>query len=666
MRAPLGRRVAARPTLIVIGVAALVVPFFAGSAFADPSNSRSIVAGSKPAWAATASVVGTPSAATKISFNVVLPLRDAAGAARLAAAVSDPTNAKYGHYVSAAQFNASYAPTDAQVAKIKDFLAGAGLAVTGVAPGNRWVAATGTARQVESAFATKLRNYRYKGRTIREPSTSLSVPRRIAGLVSGIVGVGTESLLRRPAIATSGSTGPTKPFTAPGNATATPDSTPPAPVNCAKFWNQVEQTGPTAYGSKKFATDNCGYSPAQLRGAYGVQASVSAGNTGRGVTVAIIDAYASPTMLADANGYSTFQGEPKFATGQYNETTFTPFNDQTECGGETGWNQEESLDVEAVHGLAPGATVQYIGAQNCDTGLDDATNYVIQNQIATIVSNSYGDLGEDIPSDEVASEHAMFVQAAAEGIGFYFSSGDDGDNVAINGTPHPEPDYPASDPMVTAVGGTSLAINSSKGYQFETSWGDDVDTVNFATTPATYSHALPGPFAFGGGGGVSALFAEPAYQKSAVPTSLAKLNGGAAMRVVPDIAAIADPELGYLIETGGVRGDIGGTSLACPVIAGLQALASQGRIVPIGFANPVLYSLGLASGAFHDVKAPASPTAIMTETGSALLTLGKDSSLTATSGYDDSTGPGSPNGLTFLLGERLLSSRPLPGVPHAP
>jgi subtilase family serine protease len=177
---------------------------------------------------------------------------------------------------------------------------------------------------------------------------------------------------------------------------------------------------------------------------------------------------------------------------------------------------------------------------------------------------------------------------------------------------------------------------------------------------------LAGYFQFGGGGGVSRLFTQPSYRASTVPSSLAKLNGSTAMRVVPDVAAVADPELGFLIDYQGTLGITGRTSLACPVVAGLPAVASQGRMVPIGFANPELYALGQSSGAFHDVRAPTSTVAMMTTSGSALVTLNKDTSLTATTGYDDTTGPGSPNGLNYILDQRLLSSRHLGGFQHAP
>ena len=649
MRLSNAGRVHVRRAMVMFGAVVLTVPLIANSAFSAPSGGRTTIAGSTPSWAQTAPAVGAPSASTRISFNVVLPLRDAAGAAQVAAAVSDPKSSSYGHYLSAASFNAAYAPTATSVAKVEAYLKGAGISVTGVASGNRWIQASGTVSQVNAAFSTTLRNYRYKGKTLRAPAGNLSVPRSIAGLISGFVGVSQDNALRTPSSVKPAGGAVT-------DAQGPSDALPPAAL-CSTYWDQHEQIAPLAYGKTSFPTPNCGYTAKQVRTAYGIQSAVSSGDTGRGVTVAIVDAYASSSMEADANQLSAMQGEPQFKPGQYTETVMGPFTLQDECSGEFGWNEEESLDVEAVHGEAPGANIHYVGAANCDTGLDDALNYIVQNHTASIVSNSWGNLGEQGLGDEVATEHSIFVQAAAEGIGMYFSSGDDGDNTVV-GDPIAEADFPASDPMVTAVGGTDLAINSNGSYKFETSWGDDLASVNTATSPSSYAEPVPGDFLFGGGGGVSRLFTEPAYQKLAVPPKLAKLNGKTAMRVVPDISALGDPETGFLIaiSDGGpfTTVQIGGTSLSAPTIAGIQAVASQGRFFPIGFANPLLYVLGLTGLAFHDVKPPATTQALITKSGASLLTLGDDSSLTSTKGYDDTTGLGSPNGSFFLLGEKLL------------
>jgi subtilase family serine protease len=333
---------------------------------------------------------------------------------------------------------------------------------------------------------------------------------------------------------------------------------------------------------------------------------------------------------------------------------FTPFQLQDECGGEEGWNGEETLDVEAVHSLAPGAKVQYVGARDCDQGIDEAINWVIQHQAANIVSNSYGNLGEDVPASEIAKEHAMLVQAAAQGIGFYFSSGDSGDEVTIGNTLSAQPDYPASDSFATAVGGTSLAVDAANQYQFETGWGTDIARVDYTKTPAAYTAPPPGSFRFGAGGGTSTVFAQPKYQKDKVPAALSRQFGGAPMRVSPDVAAVADPYTGFAIgETVGGKfqlSAIGGTSLACPVFAAIQALASTGRHTAIGFANPLLY--GLKSSVYHDVVPQRTPVAVATPSGSALVTFDRDSTLSTSFGYDNVTGLGSPRGGALLSAER--------------
>jgi subtilase family serine protease len=636
-----------RRALATLGATALVVPFLgSGAAMAAPD--RVTVPGTSPSWAQPAKATGTPAASDSVTFAVALPLRDAAGADRLAQDLTDPNSETYGNYLTAAQFNARFAPTDAAVARVKSFLAGQGITVTGVADGNRWVAANGSVAQVNKAFGTVLRTYAWDGKQLKAPSTPVSVPASVAGDVAQVTGLDDGALLRHPfnkSVSDAGSSASPQ--------AVQPGATRPPASTCSTYWGQHSQTLPAAYGKTAFPTYICGYSPAQLQDAYGVDGAIKSGVDGHGVTVAIIDAYASPTMLSDANTYATTFGQPAFKAGQYTETVFQPFNLQDECQGEAAWNGEQTLDVEAVHSMAPGAKVHYIGAQNCDYGIDDALNYVVQHHTADIVSNSYGNAGEEVAPAEIQLEHSIFLQAAIEGIGMYFSSGDSGDNAVAGATTHPEADYPASDPLVTAVGGTSIAIDQHNNYQFETGWGTYLDFVDFSGTTAAYSSALPGDFWAGAGGGTSMVFDEPWYQRGTVPSALTRAQGGGPKRVVPDVAAVGDPYTGFAIgeTTGGVfeLGSIGGTSLACPLVAGIQALASTGRHHAIGFANPVLYSLNRAS--YRDV-APHSTVAVSNPSGSYLSTFDHDTSLKTARGYDDVTGLGSPKGFSFLLAER--------------
>jgi subtilase family serine protease len=407
---------------------------------------------------------------------------------------------------------------------------------------------------------------------------------------------------------------------------------------------------PAAYGATKFPTYICGYTGRQLRDAYGVGTDR---RDGHGVTVAILDAYASPTIVADVNRYAAATGEPGLGKNQFTQTVFKPSTMRHECGGELGWNEEQTLDVEAVHSVAPGASIHYIGAKNCDAGLDDALNYVVQHHTADIISNSYGYAGEDVPPATMMLDDSLFVQAAAEGIGFYFSSGDSGDEVAIGNTTSAQPDFPASDPLVTSVGGTSLAVTKTDGYSFETGWGSEHDLVDFTGKKAAYGLPMPGYFLFGGGGGTSTMFPQPAYQVATVPAALSRRYGNPAARVVPDVAAVADPYTGFLIGAtiNGTftLGAIGGTSLACPTFAAIQAIASTNRATAIGFANPLLYSL--PATAFRDITPNRAPIAVTSPTGLSLTTFDQDSSLQTSYGFDDVTGRGTPNGVALLDGE---------------
>jgi subtilase family serine protease len=630
--------------MAVLGAGTLLASVLQGTAIAAPA-ARATVAGTTPSWASPAKVNGTPASSQRISIRVGLQLRGGSAAQNLVNQVSNPASASYGKYLTPARFQAQFAPTAASVSRVESFLAASHIQVTGVASGNLWVNAAGTVAQLNKAFGTTLRTYSLDGKTLRAPAGKVSVPSAIAADVTTVTGLSDKPTQRSP------QTKRVVPSAVkPAAKTTKPTATPPKTSSCSDYWGQHTQTLPKAFGKTQFNTYICGYSPAQLRSAYGTKSVVKKGTNGQGVTVAIIDAYASPTMLDDANAYAAAFGEPALTSAHDTETTFTPFNLQGECGGEANWNGEETLDVEAVHAMAPGANIHYIGAQNCDAGIDDALNYVVQNHTADIVSNSYGNTGEQVPADEVALEHSIFTQAAAEGVGMYFSSGDSGDEV-INGLT-PQPDYSASDPDVTAVGGTSLLLDKQNNRITETGWETSLDFVDYSGTKAVYSDALPGDFVFGAGGGTSTLFTQPWYQVGTVPAGLAKANGSTAMRVVPDIAADADPYTGFAIgET--VDGQfsisgIGGTSLACPLIAGIQAVASQDRRFAIGFANPLLYSMRSAS--FSDVV-PHSPLHFASVSGGYVGTFEAGDTQYTRYGYDNITGRGTPNGGTFLKSE---------------
>jgi len=638
-----------RSTAVALVVCATLV-VLAATAQAAPTGAR--LGGSLPSWARAGALQAPAGASAPVSFHVYLGWRHDGSAVALARAVSDPASARYGRFLSPAQFRSRFAPSAAEVAAVRAWLVSQGFSVTSVPANNLYVAASGTVAQAEAAFKVRLNVYRVRGVELRSPAAALTIPASLAHIVSGVVGL--SQSLTHPLSSRIIAPPPA------GFRNGTPMS---------QYWGEVPaKDQPPAYGAvQPYAVQ--GYTPKQFREAYGVARAIAHGNDGRGVTVAVIDAYAAPTIVYDVNRYSHDNGVPRFARGQFRQIWAPGLATEPAQGDEQDWYGEETLDIEAVHGMAPGARIVYYGALTSqDSDMDAALNWVVDHHVAQIVSNSYGDLGEDLPADQVKAERAIFIQAAIEGIGLYFSSGDDGDEIADLG--YRTTDSPASSPWVTAVGGTSLGVGAHDNYLFETGWGTTKSTL----TDGAWSPALPGDYLYGSGGGTSQLFREPWYQYPVVPSAISHyFSPTKAGRAVPDVAMDGDPTTGMLEgETqtwldGSVSYRtyrIGGTSVSCPLFAGLMALADQRARHAHGFVNPLLYWLA-GTRAYRDIVDPhtadGSPLTMAavrvdyangenTADGTivSLRTLNQTGTLHTVAGYDDVTGMGSPRGAYFL------------------
>jgi subtilase family serine protease len=621
----------------------------------------------------TARSLGAASPTAPARALIGLQHRDEAGLTRFDAEVSDPASPAYRQYLTPAQFNARFAPTATSVSAVESFARGFGLTVTSVPANRAYVYVTGTVAQMDAAFATTIARYALAGSTVQAPSRPASVPTRLSRLVTGVVGLDTADVAR-PAI---GETPPT-----------------PAYVNAPPFssyWGQSLATqAPGAYGQAHLPNVPQGYTPQQLQGAYGVTAAIKRGLDGRGQTVAVIDAYSSPTITADAATWSKDHGLPapklvikdNAAERDQPQGLAVP-TDVPGLGGlnlqdPQGWFGEETLDVEAVHAMAPGATIvvqSALSPENID--LEQAQNAAVSSDGVQIISNSYGGSSDSTDS----TSDGYWQQAIAQGIGVYFSSGDSGDQTAGGTAPASRSvDSGPNSPYVTAVGGTTLAVGKSNNYEFETYWGTDSATLASGKWGA-------GSFQSGGGGGTSEVYGEPSYQGKVVPARFSdywkgnpNATSGATLpgRVVPDVAMLGDPNSGFLMgqtedfsafgnpDGYDLPGDtvafgqyrIGGTSLSSPLFAGMMALANQAAGKRIGFANPAFYALS-RSGAFRDISAPRSKVAVVRTnylnntnasggTQTVLRTAGDTGTLSSIPGYDDATGLGSPNGLTFL------------------
>ena len=632
-RAKLRAGVSMAATLpMLAGALALGIP----AAHAADTPARDTLAGTKPAWATAKADKGATSDSATVSLRVYLAGQDAKGLTAYAKAVSDPRSPVYGKYLSAAQAKARFGATKAQVSAVTSWLKSAGLKVTAVT--EHYVAVSGDVSAAEKAFGTQLHNYAKGSRTYRAPSSTASAPDSLEGAVLTVTGLDNA---------------PHK---------ATHDDTLPAPEAVFRnsgpfssyYGSNIATTLPDAYGSKIPYTIQ-GYTGKQLRAAYG------AGKyTGKHVRVAITDAYASPYIAGDAQTYAAKNGDASWKPGQLRQVLPDSYTNTEDCSA-AGWYGEETLDVEAVHAVAPAADVTYVGSTSClDDDLIDALSKVVDNHLADIVSNSWGGAESVETPDLAAAYDQVFQLGAVEGIGFYFSSGDNGDEVENTGVK--QVDSPANSAWVTAVGGTSLAVGKGDTYQWETGWGTEKAVLSADGKSWT---DFPGTFYGGAGGGTSKIVPEPYYQKGVVPNALVTANNATGNRVVPDISAVADPNTGFLMGQTQTFPDgslqysqyrIGGTSLAAPVIAGVQALAQQARGgAPIGFANPVIYST-CGGHAYHDVTDDPTGAAGLAVArvdfkntydasdglATSVRSLGKDSSLSAVKGYDDVTGVGSP------------------------
>ncbi len=641
---------------------ALAAGILPPTALAQQAPARAAIGGTHPAWANESRRVSpAPVTSGTVSARVYLAGQDPAGLSVYATAVSTPGNALYGQYLSPAEVRARFGPSVAEINAVTAWLTEAGLTVTKV--DDRvvgYVTVSGSVQAAAQAFGVTFGSFLGPdNKADRAPEQEATVPASLAGEVLTVSGLDTAAHYMRPF-----------------------DKLPPPGPNywiappCSGFYAEViAYSEPTAYGGYQPWT-NCGYTPRQIRGAYHVTGS---GMTGNGQTVAIVDAYASPTMPSDANEYASVTGDPPFVAGQYTQhlaSTFTLAGPE-ECDAQ-GWYLEETLDVESVHGQAPDANVVYVGAESCtDRDLLDAQVLIVDQHLASIVSESWGE-----PYDSatlIPAYNRVFQAGAVEGIGFFFSSGDSGyeDPNEDSYSDMRQVDFPTSSPFVTSVGGTSLAIGAFNSYEFETSWGTLLDPL--APSGTSWRYTLPGryPDYYDGssGGGVSTAFAQPSYQEGVVPYSLATAlpNGTTSpvpMRVVPDVSALADPSTGLLIGQTTLQPDgityafslsrLGGTSLSCPTFAGIEADAQQAAGHVLGFANPAIYQR-YGTKAFHDVTDHPFGVAYLaevrnnytdpyTKTGpliTYLRTLGIDgegaAALPAVEGYDDSTGVGSPD-----------------------
>jgi subtilase family serine protease len=341
------------------------------------------------------------------------------------------------------------------------------------------------------------------------------------------------------------------------------------------------------------------YVPGQLQIAYNEQPLFNRGITGAGQTIVIVDAFGSPTIKADL---ATFDAEfnlpapPSLKIIQ--PAGAIPKWEPGNANGDVSWAGETTLDVEWAHSMAPGAKILLVETPVSETEgtagfpqIVKAENYVINHHLGQVISQSFAATEETFPNPtSIYALRSAYFNALRNHVTVLAGTGDTGATNYANvaGTvlyTHPVVAWPASDPLVTAVGGTQLALLSTgQRTQADTVWND---TGNYALNNAF--SGSPGPFATATGGGKSSVFARPWYQDS-----VAGVVGD--QRGVPDISmsaacsGLVDTYQSFPGQPAGWYVDCG-TSEATPLFAGIVALADQEAGHGLGLINPALYAL---------------------------------------------------------------------------
>jgi subtilase family serine protease len=508
-------------------------------------------------------------------------------------------------YLSSEQVRAQHAPSDAEVAKVADFLRAQGFTVTGFGQDNLFVRATATVGRVQSAFNVELHQYNLGGRTFRANSRRATLPAALVPLVAAVGGL--SDLAPEPQVArrvpktalgslnrqtdAEGMRSQPFPLSAQSNGLffsaqcfypptevdfASADGTTTASYNGNRYGAPITSGPPNA--------SPCGYQPSEIQTAYNLTPLYQEGLTGKGTTVAIVDAYGSTTIAYDLAAFSQFMGLP-----QADLTIIgTPTESNFSTDAHAGWASETTLDVEWVHAIAPGAKIVLVVAPT--NSFTDLFSGVIQAaSIPGVVSISNSWSGFDIEivgaSAFYSAADNIFKAIGAAGQSIQFSTGDYGDNASQLGGFYTSTGWPSSSPYVTGIGGVSVVLDSQKHISWQTSWGTNLteiaDTVSLGSPPINPINNEG--FVFGGTGGASDTYPKPTYQNSLLGNR----------RLTPDISWVADPYTGveiiYSIDAQNDLGIdvVGGTSASCPMFSALWAIATQHAHHPLGQRLPV-------------------------------------------------------------------------------
>ncbi len=572
----------------------------------------------------------------------------------------DKNHANFHQWMTPEQFGSHFGVADSDIKQVTDWLAQQGFTVEKVLPNKRFIQFSGNVHQVESAFQTQMHRYAVGNQTHVANSGDISIPAAFKAVIAGIPTL--HDFFKKPTIQNQGSI-----------VSNSDDG------DTGKVYESDPYTGVKpnyTNGSTHFV------GAGDFAAIYNTTPLLTSGFDGTGITIGVIGR--TDINLGDVQTYREMFGLKN------NDPIFTVAGeDPGIVGGDDG---ESYLDVEVSGGAAPGATINFITARATLTtdGVDLAAIYAVQNNLTDIISESYGQCEANFSAAQAMFYNNLWAQAAAQGQSVFVSSGDNGPASCDNSNnTFSSFGYAvsllASSPYNVAVGGTLFAdtaanwnptatvaapFGSALGYIPEVPWNE-----------SRGSGAVGASGLWSGSGGVSAYFMTPTWQRGfGVPSSDPAYAGTGAIvdpaspfvpgphRYLPDVSMAAAAQhdgtlycaegICQLSSTGSLvnAGIVGGTSVAAPTMAGVQALIDHVNGGRQGLPTYQYYALADAQHtnglicaanagasldpncAFHDVT-----------TGNTLIcansacTAANKIGWTAAAGYDLATGLGSPN-----------------------
>lgn len=492
----------------------------------------------------SAQLVSRASRYRPMKLLVGLQLHNRAGLDALMAELYDPSAPNYRQFLTPQEFAARFAPPRREYLQVARYLRAHGLRVTRTFANRMAIEVTGSVDHIERAFAVNINSYVVNGRVFFANDRDPQVPAALGGVIGSIAGLDDFLELR-------------------------PHST----------------VRPAAAGG----TVPLGYTPAEIASAYDFASAYQNGFNGAGATIAIATAY-----NFKASDVGTFWSTFGITAPSY---SIIPIG-----GVSHRADPETTLDVERAGAMAPGAKLLIYEGVNSGNGTFEAVyNRIVAENKASVVTTSWGLCEQQMPAALLTLDNNIFAEAAVQGQAWFAASGDTGaydcgdySTLAV--------DYPASDPNVTAVGGTTLTVTANGRISGETGWGMS-------------------------GGGLSGLFYQPPFA-TAPGVSNDYSNG---YRQVADVAFNANPLTGYPVYFNGGWIECGGTSLGAPQWAAIFAIlnGARGSAPAVGAAGPNLYAL--ANGTM------AEPYPAFND-----ITYGLNGYYSAGPGWDFVTGLGSP------------------------